>query len=472
MFRLRLGILWALLGLLVATASGGCGPRLRYPQTPMAGGPALPSVAPPIAVMAAEIDRYVGRLTADDQFSGVVLAIYEGQPVLAQGYGWADRERGYPNLATTRFQIGSLTKPVTALAILMLQAQGRLSVDDSICAYLEPCPLAWRPVSIHQLLTHTSGIPDYVATTEFWERLAQRQVATAELIDLIAAQPLRAPPGAQFVYSSSGYVLLGYIIGHVAHPELPVELGEQIFLEEAIFAPLKMHATGSEGCQNGGAGSAVGYGPDWHEARFCHPSSLFAMGDLSSTVGDLVLLAQAFGAEGLITADLRAALLTSYAYTFEHHSYYGYGWYISELGDRRVIWHAGATPGYRALLRRELDAETIVIILSNYEDAPVSSMGEEIAAIMIRRAKDALRQAQREGAALPAKNYPTWTLPYRSKLASARPARASWSIRRVRASSGGRRSVGKKATLTFSWPVGLRSPPTIRAAKKIVRIWA
>jgi D-alanyl-D-alanine carboxypeptidase len=379
---LRLSIIWVLVGLLVLLASGSCVLRPRHAVAPPA--------APPIAVMADEIDRYVGRLMADGQFSGVVLAVFEGQTVIVQGYGWADRERGHPNLPTTRFQIGSLTKPITALAILLLQEQGRLSVEDPICAYIDPCPMAWQPVSIHQLLTHTSGIPDYVAMMEFWERMAERQVATAELIDLIAAQPLSAPPGAQFAYSSSGYVLLGYIVGHVAHPELPVELGERLFLEEAIFTPLEMYATGSEGCQSGGPGSAIGYAPDWREAKFCHPSALFAMGDLSSTADDLARWARALGAEGLIAAELRTALVSPYVYTSGPQSYYGYGWYISTLGDQRVIWHAGATPGYRALLRRDLDAETLVIILSNYEAAPVSTIGQEIAAIMIRRARDAI----------------------------------------------------------------------------------
>jgi CubicO group peptidase (beta-lactamase class C family) len=380
----RLGSFWLALGLLAVLVSGAgcvCPPPAETGLTP----------ATATVVMAAEIDHYVTQRTQDHQFSGVVLATFAGEPVIAQSYGWADRERGIANRVTTRFPIGSLTKSFTALAILSLQEQGRLSVNDPICAYIEPCPLAWQAISIHQLLTHTAGIPDYVAMAAFWERLSHRQVMVADLIDLIAAQPLQAPPGRQFAYSSSGYVLLGYIIGHVAYPELPVELAEQRFLQEVIFTPLAMGMTSDESCLSELSDNAIGYGPTWHEAGLCHPSALFAMGNLSSTAHDLLRWAEAMGEDGLIAPTLRIAMTTPYIRTHGYESYYGYGWYISQAGGQRVIWHDGAAPGYRAYLQRALDAETFVIVLSNYEVAPVNMIGQEIAAIMLRRAKDAAR---------------------------------------------------------------------------------
>ena len=356
---------------------------------PVAAVNSTPTMAEPeLSGLAAGIDRYVTQLELQEQFSGVLLVIFDGQTILERGYGWADRERGYPNLPTTRFQIGSLSKAFTALAILSLQAEGRLRVEDSICSYLDPCPVAWQEVSLHQLLTHTAGIMDYVTLPQFWVTMSQRAVRVTELIQLIAAQPLLAPPGSQFHYSSSGYVLLGYVIGRVAYPDLPVELAERTFLTQTIFRPLGLEATSSGLCSDGATTDAIGYRADWVQANFCHPASLFAMGDMTSTASDLARWGRAFGNDRLISPELRATLTQSYVPTSDLRTSYGYGWYISQFADQQVIWHAGAAPGYRSFIQIDIDQERMVVLLSNYEAVPIIAVGEEIAAMMRRWAND------------------------------------------------------------------------------------
>ncbi len=344
--------------------------------------------APELDGLATEIDHYVTQLEAQQQFSGVLLAVFDGQTILERGYGWADRERGYPNLPTTRFQIGSLSKAFTALAILSLQAEGRLRVEDSICRYLDPCPAPWQAVTLHQLLTHTSGIVDYVTLPQFWVTMSQRAVSVQELIQLIATQPLLAPPGEQFHYSSSGYVLLGYIIGRVAYPDLPVELAERTFLTQTILRPLGMAATSSGICSDGAATDAIGYRVAWVQANFCHPASLFAMGDMTSTASDLARWGRALGDDRLITPELRATLTQRSVPTSDPRTSYGYGWYVSQLADQQVIWHAGATPGYRSFIQVDFAHERMVVLLANYEAVPIVALGEEIAAMMRRWAND------------------------------------------------------------------------------------
>lgn len=336
--------------------------------------------------MAAEIDAYVARLTTDGAFSGVVLVAYDGELVLERGYGWADHERHIPNSPATRFRISSLTKAFTAAAILILQQQGRLRVDDPICAYLEGCPPAWGPVTIHQLLTHTSGIPDYTRDQHFWEVIATRQIAADELTAHIAAQPLLAEPGARFAYSSSGYVLLGLIVAQIVNPDLPAELAYAGFLETAVLAPLHMEETGSDTCEAEAAALAVGYVSPGVPALPCDPTAFFAMGNLSSTTRDLARWALAQDTTALLAAPARAASVTPYVTTGGYGTAYGYGWYITTIGEMRGIWHDGATPGYRSYLLRRLDERSLVIILSNAEVSPVVAMGREINAIMIRRA--------------------------------------------------------------------------------------
>ena len=105
------------------------------------------------------------KITKAGVFSGSVLVAQNGQVILSKGYGFANREQKIPNTAQTRFRLASITKQFTAMAIMMLQEQGKLNVQDKICAYITDCPEAWKPITIHQLLTHTSGIPDTMDTT-------------------------------------------------------------------------------------------------------------------------------------------------------------------------------------------------------------------------------------------------------------------------------------------------------------------
>lgn len=356
------------------------------PSTAIAGAP--PVQASRRVRMAADIDTYVSRLSADGAFSGVILVVYDGELVIEQGYGWADSERGARNTPTTRFRISSLTKPFTAMAIMLLQQQQRLRVEDAICTYLNPCPAAWQAITIHQLLTHTSGIPDYTQTAGFWERSARQGESVAGLLARIAQLPLVAPPGAQFVYSNSGYVLLGAIIARVAYPDLPAELAYYQFLQTAIFEPLHLTAMGSEACEATVAALAAGYVEQGVRAASCDPSAFYAMGDLYGTARDLYHWGQALDSDRLLLASARTAMIEPYVETSGFQTAYGYGWYRTELGGARNIWHDGATPGYRSFLQRRLGEDTTVIILSNFEVSPVRAMGQEIAAVLIRRSGD------------------------------------------------------------------------------------
>lgn len=340
-----------------------------------------------IAQMANDIDFYVSNLTNGNLFAGVILVIYDGDIVIEKGYGLADIEHQLPNLPTTHFRISSLTKAFTAMAILQLQEHGRVHVEDYLCHYLTPCPEAWHPITLHQLLTHTSGIPDYVATPGYWNTIATRTVTPEALIALVADEPLLAAPGTQFAYSNSGYVLLGYVIAQVTDPTVPAEQAYRTYLQQHIFAPLGMRDTGSEACHSPVAPVAVGYLATRARAPACDSSTLFAMGELYSTVEDLYRWGQALGNDTLISSGSRAAMVHAHVDTIQNNirQGYGYGWYVKEIAGVRRIWHSGATPGYRSYFQREIDRETMVILLSNDDGAPILTMGQEIAAVLIRR---------------------------------------------------------------------------------------
>src|SRR5262249_43967693 len=147
----------------------------------------------------------------------------------------ADWQQRVPDTRETQFRIASLTKQFTAMAILLLQHAGKLSVNDAICRYLATCPTAWQPITIAQTLSHTSGIAD-LPDSDIADYT--RPLSPAQLLALIAAKPLNFSPGSQFRYSSAGYNVLGVIVERVSG------LPYATYLRRAIFTPLHMDHTG------------------------------------------------------------------------------------------------------------------------------------------------------------------------------------------------------------------------------------
>jgi CubicO group peptidase (beta-lactamase class C family) len=197
-------------------ASGGPAPTAQ-PIVAVAVPTVAPTAIPPIAAdlqntaIAAAIDGYLNDLVNLQYFQGAVLVARDGRVILSKGYGMADAARGIANTPQTRFRLASVTKQFTATAIMLLQAQGKLAVGDSICLYLEPCPDAWRLITIEHLLTHTSGLPNY---TDFgsYEPSQAQPTTPDELVARFRDQPLLFAPGSSYMYENSDYVLLGMII--------------------------------------------------------------------------------------------------------------------------------------------------------------------------------------------------------------------------------------------------------------------
>ena len=159
-------------------------------------------------------DKYMHAQAIATQFSGSVLVARGDEVLFAGGYGYADIERGIRNVVHTQYRIGSVTKPFTAITILQLTEAGLLSVADPICRYLDPCPSVWSPITVHELLSHTSGIPDFAAREDYLEVTA-KPASRDEVIATFRNLPLRFAPGEKFEYSNSNYHLLGAIVERV-----------------------------------------------------------------------------------------------------------------------------------------------------------------------------------------------------------------------------------------------------------------
>ncbi len=371
----------ALLALLaVAVLIAGCGGSTR---PSIAAPSATPAPTATFTPLASQVDAYFAQQLATQRFSGAVLIAQGASVILSKGYGDADWEQQIPNAPQTQFRIGSLTKQFTAAAILLLQARGKLHVGDAICPYLAPCPPAWQPITIAELLTHTSGIPNLADDdiADYTQPLTSEQ-----LLALIAAKPLAFAPGTGFAYSSAGYNVLGAIIEHVSAKPYAV------FLQQEIFDRLGLAHTRYDASQVTPPAHATGY-TDWQTpAPYLDMTLPFAAGALASTVGDLYAWTRALDAHTLLGADAVADMLTAHVVVCSAsvHDYcpagftalgYGYGWFVGTDALGRVAYHIGDILGFSALIARYPDRALTVIVLSNLETADMAAIQSAVEAI-------------------------------------------------------------------------------------------
>jgi CubicO group peptidase (beta-lactamase class C family) len=308
------------------------------------------------------MDDAVQRYVSTNQFMGSVLVARGDALVFNRAYGSANLELGVPNATETRFRIGSLTKQFTAAAVLLLEERGKLNVQDRINQHIPNPPAAWDKITIFQLLTHTSGIPNYSDFPEY-PKLKPFAIAPARLVALIAERPLDFAPGAGMKYSNSGYAVLGYLIEQVS--------GEpyQQFIGENLLTPLHMDDTGYDSSSAVIPRRAAGYvqGPMGLEnAAFVHMTMLYSAAGLYSTTRDLLRWQRGlFGGKILSPESLRK-MTTPYLG--------GYGFGVN--GHKRV-WHGGGLDGFTSDLVYYPEDQITVAVLSNaMGDAPAVIAGE------------------------------------------------------------------------------------------------
>jgi CubicO group peptidase (beta-lactamase class C family) len=350
-------------------------PRSTTAPRPTAAAAPTPAIAPtptaiqPTSLLGRSIDRYLTELVDAKLFQGVVLVARDGQVLISKGYGFADAGRGIPNTTRTRFRLASLTKQFTAMAIMILQSRGKLDVQDSVCTYIDDCPDAWRPIMIHNLLTHTSGLPNYTDFASY--DLTQAQPTTpAELVARFRDLPLLFAPGTDYVYGNSDYVLLGLIIERASGQSYAD------FMHDAIFEPLRMRDTGVDHNAGTIVGAAIGYRTVGEPAPFLDTSTLFSAGALYSTVEDMYRWDQALYTTKLVPKPLLNAMWTPFSHD------YGYGWRISNVAGHRKIHHPGLMDGFANAIARYPDDNVTIIVLSNISGADPVGISDYLATLI------------------------------------------------------------------------------------------
>ncbi|CAM4288353.1 serine hydrolase domain-containing protein [Paenibacillus tarimensis] len=313
------------------------------------------------AAIAEALHAYLEPLAEEHKFSGAILSSMNGRILFSQGYGEANLELGVPNTPQTRFRIGSITKTFTSTAVMQLMGQGLIKLEDTIDRYF-PDQQGGTGITIHHLLTHTSGIPSYTADPSMAQWCAQ-SCTPRELAERFMDRQLEFAPGERYAYSNSGYALLGLLIEQVSG----LSYGD--YLKKHIFAPAGMTKTQVDDPGMLVPMRAAGYHTAEDGALLNAPyfdiSNAFAAGSILSTVEDMHLWDLALASDALLDASLKEQMFTPYAADSEQGYSYGYGWIIQESPYGRIAAHSGGIPGFTSLLMRFLETGVTLHVLSN-----------------------------------------------------------------------------------------------------------
>lgn len=341
----------------------------------VSGGPLRSQVAPTVqrsAPLAERVEEYMQAAVRSAHFSGSVLIARDGVPLVSRSYGMANYELLTPNTAATRYNLGSVAKQFTATLIMQLQEAGKLRVTDSVCRYVANCPEAWKLVTLRQLLSHTSGIPNYSQLPNWDEELAGRTYTRSALVALFRALPLEFAPGTKYRYSNSGYFLLGMVIERVTgrsyHEVLRSNITEKLGMLQTSYCDSRLLAEHR----------AAGYyslGTSFINARLESPSAHLGSSSILSTTADLLRWDQALYTDTLLSAASRTEMFTPVL------NGYGYGWQIGESLGRARVDHSGSDNGFSAYIIRFIRDRVTVIVLSNSDRASGAGTGLDLARI-------------------------------------------------------------------------------------------
>ncbi len=331
-----------------------------------------------------KIDQVVKFYNNNQSFSGAVLVSEHSKVIYSRGIGLANREWDIPNTTDTKFRLGSLTKQFTAAVILQLVEQGKLKLDTKLSDILTDYPKdTGNKITIHNLLTHSSGVRDYLSIPEYFKEYVRKDTKLQELIDLFKNEKLDFEPGTSWSYSNSGYVLLGAIIEKITGKPY-----EEV-VKENIFTPLGMNNSGYDHFRDIIKKRATGYDrtPDgYRNCDFVDMSTPYAAGALYSTVEDLFKWDQALYTDKILSEKSRQKIFTGY-FDASPGVKYGYGWVITyfKTGDNDstlIADHGGGIYGFNTRIRREIEENNCVILLNNTPGANLNEMSETISKIL------------------------------------------------------------------------------------------
>jgi CubicO group peptidase (beta-lactamase class C family) len=296
-------------------------------------------------------------------FNGAALVSDNGKVMLKKGYGFADFEWKIPNTPDTKFRIGSITKQFTATVVMQLVEEGKLSLDATLSSLLPYYRTdTGSKVTLHHLLSHTSGIPSYTGLPNFRNDVSRNPYGVREFVEKYCSGNLEFEPGSRFLYNNSGYFLLGAIIEAVTKkPYAQV-------VTERVFEPLGMKGSGydlsrpilekrARGYESGAAGL--------RNADYLDMGLPYSAGSLYSTVEDLYLWDQALYGERVLPSKAKERMFTPVL------GNYAYGWVVQkrpigvDKAERLTISHDGGINGFNTVIARVPEDRHLVVLFNN-----------------------------------------------------------------------------------------------------------
>ena len=338
----------------------------------LATGGDVPPADPALASASAQVDALMAGY-AGDVPGASVLVVHQGEPVVRRAYGLADVDNAVRATPATNYRLASITKQFTAAAILLLAEDGRLALDDPLSRWLPSLPPGPGAATLHQVLTHTSGLLDY---EDYVPATAATQVRDADVLHLLEPHDRTLfPPGSDYRYSNSGYALLALVVAKASGRGFPA------YLRENIFLPLGMDATLAR-VDDGPPVPHRAYGHGlvdgtWHRTDQSPTSAVLGDGGVYSSIDDLAKWDATLYDDRLLSAESRRLAFTPHTSTDDPAVHYGYGWRIT--GKTR--WHSGETIGFRNVIVRWPNRRLTVVVLTNRDDPEPYSLALEIGAL-------------------------------------------------------------------------------------------
>jgi len=316
---------------------------------------------------------------------GLSLAVVQdGKIIKAKGYGLANVELNSPAAPDTVYQLASLTKQFTATTIMLLVQDGKISVEDKISSYVDGTPDSWKEITLRHLLTHTSGLKDYLDEAPDSPNSAVKsheETTPEKIVQSMVGRPLDFAPGEKYTYSNTNYLLLSMVVRRAGGK--PYDQ----FLAERVFQPLGMTATRLTSHEEVIPNRAAGYtwtGTRWRNSAALNPT-LWDNGDggMLSTVLDLAKWDAALYGETILTAASKQQMWTPLTLNDGKTGSYGFGWGIGDTKGHPRVWHTGGRPGTSTAIFRYLDDRLTIIVLANQDNTRCVEMANRLASFYV-----------------------------------------------------------------------------------------
>ena len=327
------------------------------------------------------IDSIINANFSSTEPGAAIIITKKGKEIYKNAVGLANLNLNVAMNSEMIFRIGSITKQFTAVSILMLQEEGRLSITDNIRKHLPTYPKHEQIITIENLLTHTSGIPDFLGFPEAF-KIEQMNLTTNQIVGIFKDKPLEFNPGEQIKYSNSGYNVLGAIVEKVSG------MSYENFVETKIFQKLNMKSSFYDHPEEIFKNKISGYTKDslgYKSASYMTMCAPFSAGGLRSSISDLAIWNKAIHNGELIPLKSLSKAFKPFKLKNGTYTDYGFGWMIHDFLGEKLYHHSGSIPGFRNSAFYFPKEEIYIAILSNNFSSKPSYLNNVISSVVFNK---------------------------------------------------------------------------------------